>query len=139
MATVTGTVCAACNGGRAHHTVAGDACWCPTCLKLPEPDRCQAWSPKQIELKTSRRRVKAKQQLDRSLPKSGSLRRTAYDFIDKAALAGLTDDELAYKLGRRLEQAAATRGDLLDAGLIELAGHERAGAVGMMPAWRLKR
>lgn len=138
MATVTGTVCAACNGGPAHHLVAGDPCWCPACLKLPEPDRCRSWSPKQFEVFTGRRRSKTKRQIVQA-PKAGSLKRTAFDFLEKAGLAGLTDDELAYKLGRRLDAAAATRGELLDAGLVELAGHERAGAVGMMPAWRLKR
>lgn len=139
MTTVPATVCAACNGGHAHHIVDGDACWCPACLKLPESERCLNWTPKQVEVTTARRRRKAKQQLDRSLPKAGSLKRTAYDFLEKAGLAGLTDDELAYKLGRRLNAAAATRGELTDAGLIELAGHERSGALGKMPAWRLKR
>ena len=138
MATVTGLVCSGCGGGQAHHSVPGDACWCPACLKLPEPDRCLQWSPKEFEVFTRRRRSKPKRQIVQA-PKAGSLKRAAFDFLEKAALAGLTDDELAYKLGRRLEQAAATRGELLDAGLIEPAGHERQGAVGMMPAWRLKR
>lgn len=139
MVTVTGIVCSACTGGRAHHSVPGDACWCPTCLRLPDPERCLNWTPKQIEVQSRRKRAKAKQSLDRSLPKAGSLKRTAYDFIQRAGLAGLTDDELAYKLGRRLDAAAATRGELLDTGLIEPAGHERDGSVGRMPAWRLKR
>lgn len=139
MVTVKGMICGACGGGRAHHSVPGDPCWCPACLKMDESARCLNWSPKQVEFTIRRRATKAKQQLDRSLPKAGSLKRTAYDFIDKAGLAGLTDDELAYKLGRRLDAAAATRGELLDTGLIEPAGHERAGAVGKMPAWRLKR
>lgn len=117
-----------CGGGKAHHTVE-EQCWCPRCLLLPEADRCVAYreAPKQVDRNVTRvgagHPKTAKDAAWANLPRSGSKRRSLYDWIMKRH--GCTDDELEEITGWSHQSVSAGRNTLMEDGLIIDSGKTR--------------
>lgn len=110
-------ICSRCGGGRAHHAVADEKCWCPTCLPLAEENRCESWTPIEKEMPAKRRRSAGTARVV-DLPRTGSQKRLVYDTIHKAGAEGATDEQVQYVTGKKIERVRQIRQELLETGLI---------------------
>lgn len=121
-----------CSGGPAHHAgpeFVVEGCWCPTCLRKPEAERCRefvATAPavsRNVAPVGHRHPATAKIAAANVLPRTGSKRRQVFDWIVKRQ--GLTDDEIEYVTGWSHQSVSAARNTLMQDGLIEDSGLRR--------------
>lgn len=119
-----------CGGSNTHHTIE-ESCWCRSCLKMPEERRCKAFDPVGRVVKVDDPKVRvghahpatAHAAAEKALPRSGSRRRSIYDWVAKKH--GCTDDELEFLMGWSHQTVSAARNSLMEDGLVVDSGERR--------------
>lgn len=119
-------VCANCAGSQTNHS-GPDGCWCRACLKKPEEERCQNYTPRpekrrrQVEVPVdARQRAEALASL-----RDGSLRKSIFRQVQLRGEKGYTDDELETVMGRSHQSVSAARNGLVKDGLLVDSGEKR--------------